>query len=164
MVHNKGLTKLGAIFAIIIIYAIVQFIHTVCYVTAQKETMPMIIENSVSVFCFAFFVAPIIVFIFHLGLRNSKVFFLEFWKKHWIFYLIYIIILFLIKKSVKLGYYFIEFSMFNLCFKLSENTFSAFIMAYLYILFYSVTSTLFFILLPNYFLILLRKNVHEYER
>ena len=141
MIHNqvKVKTILEAIFIITIMYAIVQFIQTVCYVSTQKGMIPVIVKDCVSILCFILFVAPVIIFILHTGFRNSRTFFLEFWRKHWIFY------------------------MFGLSFGLNENSTSAFLMAYLYILFFSATSTLFFVLLPNYFLILFRKRLQRYE-
>ncbi len=165
MIHNqvKVKTILEAIFIITIMYAIVQFIQTVCYVSTQKGMIPVIVKDCVSILCFILFVAPVIIFILHTGFRNSRTFFLEFWRKHWIFYLFYIIVLFVIKKNIILGYYSVQFYMFGLSFGLNENSTSAFLMAYLYILFFSATSTLFFVLLPNYFLILFRKRLQRYE-
>lgn len=91
MTHSKDWTKLGAIFVITIIYVIIQFIQTVCYVSTQKGMIPVIVKDCVSILCFILFVAPVIIFILHTGFRNSRTFFLEFWRKHWIFYLFYIL-------------------------------------------------------------------------
>ena len=52
-----------------------------------------------------------------------------------------------------LGDYSIDFSMINLYFELSKSAFSNFLMAYAYIFFDSISAILFFIFLPNYFLI-----------
>ena len=100
MIHNqvKVKTILEAIFIITIMYAIVQFIQTVCYVSTQKGMIPVIVKDCVSILCFILFVAPVIIFILHTGFRNSRTFFLEFWRKHWIFYLFYIIVLFVLEK------------------------------------------------------------------
>ena len=125
--------------------------------------IPVTVKDCVSILCFILFAAPVIIFILHTGFRSSRTFFLEFWRKHWIFYLFYIIVLFAIKKNIILGYYSVQFYMFGLSFGLNENSTSAFLMAYLYILFFSAVSTLFFVLLPNYFLILFRKRLQRYE-
>ena len=51
------------------------------------------------------------------------------------------------------SYSLIDFSMINLYFELSKSAFSNFLMAYAYIFFDSISAILFFIFLPNYFLI-----------
>ncbi len=56
-------------------------------------------------------------------------------------------------KYERQGDYSIDFSMINLYFELSKSAFSNFLMAYAYIFFDSISAILFFIFLPNYFLI-----------
>ena len=90
-------------------------------------------------------------------LRVKKIF-LESVKAHWFFYLLYIVVLYLIKSSIVLGDYFIEISMLNMYFELSKNAFSDFVMAFAYTVFDSTAATLFFILLPVYFLVFSRRK------
>ena len=74
MIHNqvKVKTILEAIFIITIMYAIVQFIQTVCYVSTQKGMIPVIVKDCVSILCFILFVAPVIIFIVCImGLKPS---------------------------------------------------------------------------------------------
>lgn len=159
MSYNKRWIKFSIIFTFTIIYyVIIQFAHTVCHVAIQKTLVPAYIENYASFLSLIFLFAPVLIFIWHYGLQDIKTLFLSFWKKYWIYYLIYIIILYLIRKDIILGYYYIDFSMFGLHLQLSETASSAFIMAYLYQLFYSYISTLFFVILPNYFLFSISKR------
>ena len=147
-------SKLSLIFLIILMYySIIQLICSVSYMIIQNMGGLGGLYNIVGILGFVLLFAPFIIFVFRLGIQNSRNFFLTFLRKNLIFYLLYIIILFVIKNSIVLGDYSIDFSMINLYFELSKSAFSNFLMAYAYIFFDSISAILFFIFLPNYFLI-----------
>lgn len=159
MTDNKRWIRPGFICIIAVMcYVIIQAIYSVSYVLALRATISGVVEISVGILRFALIFAPIVVFIFSRGLQNSKKIFLESVKAHWFFYLLYIVVLYLIKSSIVLGDYFIEISMLNMYFELSKNAFSDFVMAFAYTVFDSTAATLFFILLPVYFLVFSRRK------
>lgn len=150
-------TKSSFVFLIAVIcYTMVQLVYTIIYLISPKSMIIEIMENSVSVLRFVLLFVPVIIFTLHFGLQNSKKFFFDFWRKYWLYYLFYIVILYLTRKNIVLGYYSIDFTIIGLYFELSENAVSDFLMAYIYTLFDSSTAILFFILLPHYFLIFTR--------
>ena len=67
--------------------------------------------------------------------------------------------LYWIRENRGMGFYSIDLPIPGLYFDLSKNAFADFWMMYTYMLFYDITATLFFILLPNYFLCFNKKEV-----
>lgn len=136
---------------IFLYYAAIQLICAVSYVMVYQGILHQVFYSSMSILAFLLLFSPFVILILRLGIQNSRVSFQRFIRKNLIFYLLYIITLYVVKKSIVLGDYAIGFSMFNLYFELNQNIFSDFLMAYAYIFFDSVSAMLFFILLPNYF-------------
>ena len=136
-------------------------VYTISHMIAEEQNsiITEIIEHSVNLLWFALIFAPVIIFVLRSGLQNSKRIFLNFWKKHYIYYILYIAILYWIRENIGMGFYSIDLPIPGLYFDLSKNAFADFWMMYTYMLFYDITATLFFILLPNYFLCFTKKEV-----
>ena len=159
---NEKLEKSNAFFVIAVMcYAMVQIVYTISHMIAEEQNsiITEIIEHSVNLLWFALIFAPVIIFVLRSGLQNSKRIFLNFWKKHYIYYILYIAILYWIRENIGMGFYSIDLPIPGLYFDLSKNAFADFWMMYTYMLFYDITATLFFILLPNYFLCFTKKEV-----
>ena len=76
-------------------YAMVQIVYTISHMIAEEQNsiITEIIEHSVNLLWFALIFAPVIIFVLRSGLQNSKRIFLNFWKKHYIYYILYIAII-----------------------------------------------------------------------
>ncbi len=142
----KQWTKLGTAFIFIMIYyAIVQFIYTIGYVAIQKGLQ----QDSVYFLCDILLFLPAPIVIWYCGLNHIKNSIRSEGTKYLVFYIAYIAVMYLIRKEVVLGVYYFE--IFGVQQQLNKTEISAFLMAYLYMLFHSFKSTIFFILLPCYF-------------
>ena len=123
--------------------------------------MPEKVYDIVSILGFLLLFAPFVISVFRLGIQDSTSFFLMFLRKNLIFYLLYIILLYVIKNNIMLGDSYIDFSMLHITFRLTESTFSDLVMAYAYIFFDSILAKLFFVFLPIY--VLFFKNICRYK-
>lgn len=144
----KKWSKLIIEFGIVIMYyAVVQLAYTVNYIHTLKFSGIGVMEVCANILQFILLFAPIVIFIFRLGIQESKKNFFTFYRKYWIIYLIYLLALYLIRENITLGYYYIEFC------GVSKSVSSPFLMAYMYMLFESTISILFLTFLPNYIII-----------
>ncbi len=153
----KNWAKSSIIFIIsVMYYAMVQLVYTISYMMTQNDSIMLGIIN---ILRFVLLFAPIVIFILHFGFKSVNDIFFDFWKGHWIFYLLNVVILFFITENIVLGPYSAEISIIGLYFELNKNAFSDFFITYMYILFdINIKKICFFILLPSYFLIFTKNN------
>lgn len=134
-------------------YSIVQFAHAASYVATEKAIISTQTANLTNFICYIFLFVPVIILIGRHSIKNTKVVESLTIQKYLMLYLIYIIILYLIRKNIIVGFYSINIYTFGIYIRLSESFLSSFVMAYIYILFHSVTSTIFFAVLPGSYLL-----------
>ena len=111
MIDNKKFLKnLKVLLLYIIYFSIVQFIYSFLYISVLKS------QNSIYLFDIISYVLlflPIIILIWKRGTKKivENIFLL--FKKYWIFYLAYILILYFIRNQIILGDKYIEIPLYS---------------------------------------------------
>lgn len=146
MTYNKKFLKnLKVLLLYIIYFSIVQFIYSFLYMVVSKS------QNSIYLFDIISYVllfSPVIILIWKIGMKKITENIFLLFKKYWIFYLAYILILYFIRNQIILGDKYIEIPF--KAFWLDESFKSYFFMLYIYKLFFSFLSAIFFLILPSY--------------
>lgn len=153
MAHFNKIFPIILIILYIIYFSMIQLIYSLFYM--KFHLINYDIERAFFVFCACILLfMPIIILIWkkQIEIKNNVLFL----KYHFSIYMIYIFILYLLRKQIIIGNYYIEIP-FRV-FWLNQSNFSSFIMIYLYEYFYSIVSTIFFIFLPFCATFFIKKN------
>ncbi len=142
-------TKIIILLSIVVYFLLLQSINSAIYLKfANKSEMSLylVILNYIMVFI------PFIILFCKNGFKINTLMFLSSLKKYFLPYLIYIFIIYFIRQQVKLGVNFIDIGITS--FLLSKSVTSEYTMLYIFLIFQSFISLLFFIILPYYALVL----------
>lgn len=140
-------TKIFILISIVVYFLLLQSINSAIYLKIENKsemTFYLDILNCVMVFL------PVIILFCKNALKINIL--LSMLKKYCFPYLIYIFIIYFIRQQVKVGVYFIDIGITT--FLLSKSVTSKYIMMYVFWVFQSFISLLFFIILPFYTLVL----------
>lgn len=142
-------TKIFILICIVVYFLLLQSINSAIYLKIENKselTLYLDILNYIMVFL------PVIILFCKNGFKINILMLLSMLKKYCFPYLIYIFIIYFIRQQVKVGVYFIDIGITS--FLLSKSVTSEYIMMYVFWVFQSFISLLFFIILPFYTLVL----------
>lgn len=142
-------SKIFILLSIVVYFLLLQSINSAIFLKVENKSdmsLFLVILNYIMVFI------PVIILFCKNAFKINILMLLSTLKKYCFPYLIYIFIIYFIRQQVKLGVYFIDIGITS--FLLSKSITSEYTMLYIFWVFQSFISLLFFILLPFYTLIL----------